>query len=93
MTTSTAVPEVWFLTGSQGMYGPETLEQVATQSQGLVAALAESPELPVRVVRKPVLLDSESIHRVILEANSTRSCVPVVVVVDEDRPHLFSNAG
>ena len=51
------------------MYGPETLEQVAHQSQAIVARLAESPELPVRVVWKPVLLDSASIHRAILEAN------------------------
>ena len=63
MTTSRPGPEVWFLTGSQGLYGPETLEQVAAQSQGIVARLAESPELPVRVVWKPVLLDSASIHR------------------------------
>ena len=87
MTTSTTVPEVWFLTGSQGMYGPETLEQVATQSQGLVATLAAAPELPVRVVWKPVLLDSGSIHRAILEANSAHDCVGVVAWM-----HTFSPA-
>lgn len=87
MTTSLPVPEVWFLTGSQQLYGPETLAQVAAQSQDLVARLAESPELPVRVEWKPVLLDSASIHRVILEANSTPGCVGVVAWM-----HTFSPA-
>ena len=87
MTTSTTDREVWFLTGSQGMYGPETLEQVATQSQGLVATLAAAPQLPVKVVWKPVLLDSGSILRAILEANSARDCVGVVAWM-----HTFSPA-
>ncbi len=87
MTTPHPVPEVWFLTGSQGMYGPETLDQVATQSQDLVTKLAASPELPVRVVWKPVLLDSASIHRLILEANSAPGCVGVMAWM-----HTFSPA-
>ena len=87
MTTSTTGPEVWFLTGSQGMYGPDTLEQVAVQSRDIVARLDSSPQLPVRVVWTPVLLDSESIHRVILEANSAPGCVGVVAWM-----HTFSPA-
>ena len=42
--------EVWFLTGSQGLYGEETLQQVAEQSQRVAAALDEAAEVPVRVV-------------------------------------------
>ncbi|MBJ7359443.1 L-arabinose isomerase [Nocardioides sp.] len=87
MTTSAPGPEVWFLTGSQEMYGPETLAQVATQSQGIAARLAESAELPVRVVWKPVLVDSASIHRVVLEANSAPGCVGVIAWM-----HTFSPA-
>ena len=87
MTTAPSVPEVWFLTGSQEMYGPETLEQVASQSQGLVARLAESPALPARVVWKPVLVDAASIHRIILEANSDAGCVGVIAWM-----HTFSPA-
>ena len=87
MTTSVSEPEVWFLTGSQEMYGPETLEQVATQSQGIAARLADSPELPVRVVWKPVLVDSSSILRVVLEANSSPGCVGVIAWM-----HTFSPA-
>jgi L-arabinose isomerase len=81
------VPEVWFLTGSQGLYGPDTLDQVASQSQDIAARLAAAAELPVRVVWKPVLLDSASIHRVILEANSAPACVGVIAWM-----HTFSPA-
>jgi L-arabinose isomerase len=87
MTAPNPGPEVWFLTGSQEMYGPETLEQVATQSQGIAARLADSPELPVRVVWKPVLVDSSSILRVMLDANSSPGCVGVIAWM-----HTFSPA-
>lgn len=87
MTAPDSAPEVWFLTGSQEMYGPETLEQVASQSQVIAARLAESSELPVRVVWRPVLVDSASIHRAVLEANSAPGCVGVIAWM-----HTFSPA-
>ena len=52
-TTATPTPEVWFLTGSQGLYGPDTLDQVAAQSQAIVARLNETAALPVTVVWQP----------------------------------------
>ncbi len=86
--TTTAPPaEVWFLTGSQGLYGPETLDQVATQSQGIVDRLAAITGLPVRVVWKPVLLDASTIHRQMLDANSAPECVGVIAWM-----HTFSPA-
>ncbi|HEY0240964.1 MAG TPA: L-arabinose isomerase, partial [Friedmanniella sp.] len=57
--TSTA-PTVWFLTGSQGLYGPEIVAQVEQQSQEVVRLLEESGVLPVRVEWKPVLTDSNA---------------------------------
>jgi L-arabinose isomerase len=86
-SSSTPTPEVWFLTGSQALYGPETLEQVAQQSQGIVARLQDSPDLPISVVWKPVLLDAASIHRQMLEANSAPECVGVIAWM-----HTFSPA-
>ena len=86
-TSSTPTPEVWFLTGSQGLYGPETLDQVAAQSQEIAARLEDSPEVPVRVVWKPVLLDASSIHRQMLDANSATECVGVIAWM-----HTFSPA-
>ncbi len=58
--------EIWFLTGSQDLYGEDTLRQVADQSSAIARALDVSPDLPVPVVWKPVLKDSESIRRAAL---------------------------
>jgi len=85
--TSAPRPEVWFLTGSQALYGPETLEQVAEQSRTIAARLQEVASLPVQIVWKPVLLDAASIHRQLLEANSAGACVGVVAWM-----HTFSPA-
>src|SRR5687767_2937643 len=85
--TSVPVHEVWFLTGSQGLYGPETLDQVASQSQAIAARLAAVADLPVEVVWKPVLLDAGSIHRQMLDANSDPACVGVIAWM-----HTFSPA-
>jgi len=81
------LPEVWFLTGSQSLYGPETLDQVAAQSQEIARRLSASGDLPVDVVWKPVLLDSGAIRRQILEANSAPECVGVIAWM-----HTFSPA-
>jgi L-arabinose isomerase len=86
-STSSPTPEVWFLTGSQGLYGPGTLDQVAQQSQEIAARLGESAGLPIRVVWKPVLLDAGSIHRQMLEANGAPECVGVIAWM-----HTFSPA-
>jgi L-arabinose isomerase len=51
--------EVWFLTGSQHLYGEETLLQVAAQSGRVAAVLDAAGEVPVRVVWKPVLTDPD----------------------------------
>ena len=87
MTTAAPTPEIWFLTGSQSLYGPETLDQVATQSRGIADRLQRSGELPLTVVWKPVLLDAAAIHRQMLEANSAPECVGVVAWM-----HTFSPA-
>ena len=56
MTTDTsAQPELWFLTGSQHLYGEDTLRQVAEQSQAIVKELDASGAIPARVVWKPIL--------------------------------------
>ncbi|MDZ5619628.1 L-arabinose isomerase [Nocardioides bizhenqiangii] len=80
-------PEVWFLTGSQSLYGPETLAQVAQQSQDIARRLGTAADVPVEVVWKPVLLDAGAIHRQILEANSAPDCVGVIAWM-----HTFSPA-
>lgn len=76
--------EVWFVTGSQNLYGEETLRQVAAQSQAVVAGL---DGLPVRVVWQPVLKDAESIRRLALEANARDDVIGVMAWM-----HTFSPA-
>ncbi|HEX2892872.1 MAG TPA: L-arabinose isomerase [Marmoricola sp.] len=87
MTTAAPTPEVWFLTGSQGLYGQDTLDQVADQSREIAARLAGSGDLPVAVVWKPVLTDAAAIHRQVLEANTAPDCVGVIAWM-----HTFSPA-
>jgi L-arabinose isomerase len=70
--------EVWFVTGSQHLYGPETLKQVAANSQVIASAFDASGEIPVRVVFKPVLITPESITALCIEANSVTDCIGLI---------------
>ena len=65
--------EVWFVTGSQHLYGPETLEHVAEHSQEIAQALSQAEHIPVNVVFKPVLTTPEAIRQLCLEANSAKT--------------------
>ena len=51
--------EVWFATGSQHLYGPETLKQVANDSKAIVDGLNTSGNIPVKIIYKPVLTNPE----------------------------------
>jgi L-arabinose isomerase len=79
--------EVWFLTGSQGLYGEDTLRQVAAQSQQIAQALDAQASLGVRVVWTPVLTDAAAIRRACLDANSKDGCIGVIAWM-----HTFSPA-
>src|SRR6195952_311303 len=82
-----STPTVWFLTGSQGLYGPEIVAQVEQQSQEVVRLLDSADALPVRVEWKPVLTDSNAIHRVVLAANADPDCIGLIAWM-----HTFSPA-
>jgi L-arabinose isomerase len=77
----------WFLTGSQALYGPETLKQVERQSQEIVDQLNGWGELPLHVQWQPVLTDPDEIHRVMLAANADLDCLGVIAWM-----HTFSPA-
>ncbi len=47
--------ELWFITGSQDLYGEETLKQVAQHSQIIAESLNKASAIPVRVVFKPTV--------------------------------------
>ncbi len=82
-----ATYEVWFLTGSQGLYGADTLDQVAAQSQEIARALGAAGDIPVTIVWKPVLTDSDAIRRMALEANAADRVIGVIAWM-----HTFSPA-
>jgi L-arabinose isomerase len=79
--------EIWFVTGSQHLYGPKTLEQVAEHSKEIAAALGASKHMPVKVVFKPVLTTPDAIRELCLEANSSKSCIGLITWM-----HTFSPA-
>jgi L-arabinose isomerase len=87
LTTTLDAYEVWFLTGSQNLYGEETLRQVAEQSQVIARELGAAASVPVKIVWKDVLKDSESIRRAALDANSDDKVIGLIAWM-----HTFSPA-
>lgn len=79
--------EVWFVTGSQHLYGEATLQKVAEHSQAMVKWWNDSEKLPVRLVFKPVVTTPEAIAAVCREANNTPTCIGLVTWM-----HTFSPA-
>jgi L-arabinose isomerase len=67
--------QIWFLTGSQHLYGPKTLKQVAAHSQEISRALNHASVIPVKVVFKPVLKSPEEVLALCEQANQTAECV------------------
>jgi L-arabinose isomerase len=70
--------EVWFVTGSQHLYGPETLKAVALHSQEIAKALNVAPAIPVKVVFKPVLVSPDAITTLCQSANNAKNCIGLI---------------
>jgi len=79
--------EIWFVTGSQDLYGEETLKKVAEHSQQIARSFNDAKQIPVRVVFKPTVKSSEEIYNVCQEANTTKNCIGIVAWM-----HTFSPA-
>jgi L-arabinose isomerase len=84
---STDSLEVWFLTGSQELYGKEVLRKVEENSKKLVNALNEKITAPAKIMWKPVLKDAIQIKATIDEANSNNKCIGLIAWM-----HTFSPA-
>ncbi len=82
-----ASPEIWFVTGSQHLYGDETLHQVAADSRRIVEELAEAGRLPLPLLFRPVLKSPEEIRQLCLDANHEPNCAGLVLWM-----HTFSPA-
>ncbi len=78
---------VWFVTGSQHLYGEETLRQVAADAQAVAQGLAHSAHIPVAIQYKPVVTTPETILEVCRAANDAADCVGVITWM-----HTFSPA-
>ncbi|QNA42696.1 L-arabinose isomerase [Lacibacter sediminis] len=79
--------EVWFVTGSQDLYGEETLKQVAAHSQEIAGSLNDAAVIPVNVVFKPTVKSSEEIYAICAEANAATNCIGIITWM-----HTFSPA-
>ena len=79
--------EVWFVAGTQEMYGDAVIAAVEAHAREVAGALDGADEVPVRVRDRGVVLSPESIRRVCLEANADDSCVGLVIWM-----HTFSPA-
>jgi L-arabinose isomerase len=79
--------EVWFVTGSQDLYGEETLKQVAKHSQEIATSFDNAEAIPVKVVFKPVVKSPEEIYALCADANNTKNCIGIIAWM-----HTFSPA-
>ena len=84
---ATQLAEVWFLTGSQGLYGQDVIRQVEQHSRDIATQLDAADAVASRIIWKPVLTDADSIRRLLLEANADDACVGIIAWM-----HTFSPA-
>ena len=79
--------EVWFVTGSQHLYGEETLLQVAAHSKTIAASLNDTDKIPVKIIFKPTVKSADEIYAICMEANTTKDCIGIIAWM-----HTFSPA-
>ncbi len=79
--------EVWFITGSQHLYGDETLEQVADHAQKIAETMDRSESISVTIRFRPIVTTSEQIYQIIQQANITENCIGLITWM-----HTFSPA-
>ncbi len=79
--------EAWFVTGSQHLYGEETLKQVAEHSEQIALALNSAGQIPVKIVFKPTVKSPEEIYSICQEANAAKNCIGIIAWM-----HTFSPA-
>lgn len=79
--------EVWFVIGSQHLYGPETLRQVKENAEKVVAGLNQQANLPVKLVLKPLVKTPDEILALCRDANYQDNCIGLLTWL-----HTFSPA-
>ena len=79
--------ELWFVTGSQDLYGEQTLKEVAQHSKQIAVSFNSAAQIPVKVIFKPVVKSPEEIYAICQEANTTKNCIGIIAWM-----HTFSPA-
>ncbi|HKL72445.1 MAG TPA: L-arabinose isomerase [Marinilabiliaceae bacterium] len=79
--------EVWFITGSQHLYGKEVLQQVDLHSKEIAEALDAATNIPVKIVFKPVVKTPDEIYEICMAASVSKECIGVITWM-----HTFSPA-
>lgn len=79
--------EIWFVTGSQHLYGEETLRKVQMHADEMAQKLGNLPEIPVRITGKPVVTTPSAIYQICVEANNSDQCIGLITWM-----HTFSPA-
>ena len=81
----TSPSEIWFVCGSQHLYGPGPLKQVAANAREVANALGTSKHIPVKIVFKALLTTPDEITQLCLDANSDAKCAGLILWM-----HTFS---
>jgi L-arabinose isomerase len=79
--------ELWFVAGSQNLYGKDALVTVQEHSEQIAHNLSQAPSMPVKIVPKPVMVSADSIAELCLEANRDTNCIGLIAWM-----HTFSPA-
>lgn len=79
--------KVWFVTGSQTLYGPKVLENVAQDSTQIVTSFNETSAISVPMINKGTVKSPEEIQKVCRDANNAPDCIGLVLWM-----HTFSPA-
>lgn len=79
--------EIWFITGSQHLYGPETLKQVSSNSKKIATALNKAKNIPIKIKFKALLTTPDEIYNLCIAANANENCIGLIAWM-----HTFSPA-
>lgn len=82
-----ATLELWFITGSQHLYGEAALKQVAKDAKKIAKALDTSEYIPIKIVHQPNLTRPEEVTKLMIAANANPNCIGLIAWM-----HTFSPA-
>ncbi|GFN30739.1 L-arabinose isomerase [Paenibacillus xylaniclasticus] len=85
--------QFWFITGSQHLYGPETLQQVERNSKQIVESFNQDRSIPYEIVFKPVVKTPDEIYEVCQAATADSDCAGVITWMHTFSPSKMWIAG